>query len=66
MTPQPTYRGQWVSVKERLPNKMGAYKCYSRYGITLSAFVNNTFSPDVTHWLELYPLPPVPKELIYD
>lgn len=63
---------EWISVKERLPDKSGYYliACRNPYrgkqdGINISYFQHKaqnwkaTYNPDVTHWM---PLPKKPKE----
>lgn len=38
MTPQPTYRGQWVSVKEMLPASDIRVSVFTEYGIVNELF----------------------------
>ena len=64
--------GEWISVKDRLPNKMGFYLVASRYGevsCELFHWIGDDNAPyfgskwvekgHYTHWM---PLPELPKE----
>jgi len=60
-------RGEWISVKERLPavgeTVLMCYRHHNKYEIVTARFVNGGFigfwDADVTHWM---PLPEPPKE----
>lgn len=64
-------RGQWISVKDRLPEKDGRYLCvWQGKAVDTIMFLNGHFRVYgeihdrlVTHWI---PLPETPKEVPYE
>jgi hypothetical protein len=63
---------EWISVKDRLPEKMVMVLIYDKYGFSIDRMVNKTptgwpvfdgdefqHNLDVTHWM---PLPEPPKQ----
>lgn len=56
-------QGEWISVKDKLPDKKGRCLVFTNYGdVTMDSFVDGMFVcnlGNVTHWR---PLPPNPYE----